>query len=86
MAPLYSRSNYFSTRSQLKSREQELLQVLRDKLSQSSIADDLFEYLAVRVENERVKCCKELNSESQGRVKELTTLIELFSLVKSTVE
>lgn len=84
MAQLFSKSSYFSTRSALKSRETELQQALRTKLPTSNVADELFEYLAVRVENERTKLGKELNPESVGRLKELSTLLDMFSPVKTS--
>lgn len=70
----------------MKSREQELAQNLRKNLPQSSVADDLFEYIAVRLENERTKLCKELSEESAGGIKELSKLLDLFSPAKSSSE
>lgn len=66
----------------MKQREQELLQNLKQKLQQSDVADDLFEYLAIRFENEQTKLCKELKAETQGGVKELSKLLDIFAPVK----
>lgn len=70
----------------LKVREQELKTALIQKLPQSSSADELFEYLAVRLDNEKTKLSKELNEQSLGRIKELSELLNLFSPVKSSSE
>ena len=66
----------------MKQREQELQQNLKQKLQQSDVTDDLFEYLALRLDNEQVKLCKDLKAETQGGVRELSKLIELFSPTK----
>lgn len=63
----------------LKSREAKLLEKLKESLPQSSVADDLFEYLAIRLENVKTSLCKDLNAEGVGKVKELTELINVFS-------
>ena len=83
MPPLYSRSSYFSTRSHLKEREKELLQNLKEKLPPSSVGEDLFEYLVVRIELERTRLSKELDAGTQGRIKELSELLDIFAVQKN---
>lgn len=63
----------------LKGREAELQKLLAEKLPHSDVADTFFEYLAIRLELERDRICKEINHESVGRVKELSHLIGMFN-------
>ena len=70
----------------MKDREQVLKANLRRILPQSSVAEDLFEYLAIRIESEKEKLCKDINDTTKGRLKELSELLDLFSVTKSGVE
>ena len=55
-----------------------------EQLPNNSLADQLFEYLAVRSEMEKVKLCKELDPKVQGKIEILSELLDLFYPVKST--
>lgn len=70
----------------LKEREAELQKHLKEKLPRSDVVDALFEYLAVRVEVEKIRVCKEPSSDGVGRIKELNSLLDLFSLPTQVVE
>ena len=71
-------SSYFSAKADLKKREEELHRQLMERLPSSQVANLLFEYLVVRSEIEKNRLSKELDTNCQGRIKELDTLLNLF--------
>ena len=78
MEAMLNRNSYFTMRDNLKDRETDLAKKLKKRLASSDVGNDLFEYLVVRRELGKESLCKEFDEFVQGRMKELSVLIELF--------
>ena len=78
MEAMLNKNSYFTMRDNLKDRETELVKKLKKRLTSSDVANDLFEYLVVRRELGKESLCKDFDEFVQGRMKELSVLIELF--------